>query len=388
MLPYLSSYLLELWGPFRLFASYLVLLSLGAFVGALATWYLLPRYWRFLPRDQGKPFVKDSEEAKGKPTGAGVILATICLLLWILLMPGNWRLWGMGGCLYLIMLAGFGDDCSEQPWSEMKKGLLDLLVCLLAALIYCRGEGMVIWLPLIKGSAAGGGFLLPPWLYVPGAAFLLLLSINAVNCSDGVDGLAGSLAMLALFVMGAFLYAVTGHVDIAKYLLLPHYADGARWAILIACVAGCLGGYLWHNAKPSVVLMGDAGSRFLGLLLGMTALASGNPVLILVAAPILLVNGGTGLVKLLLLRMLKRMGFDVRQPLRNVVNPQKPENFASDEEVKQQLGLVRLAHRVRFPLHDHCRKNRRWSDEQVLLRFMLMQGFLTPLLILLIVKLR
>lgn len=388
MFPYLSEYLLEIWGPFRLFGSYLVLLSMGAFAGAVANWLLLPRLWRFLPRDQGKPFVKNSEEAKGKPTGAGSIVVGISLLLWIFLMPGTWRMWGMAVCLFLVMLTGFGDDCSEKPWSEMKKGLLDFVISLAAAAIYCQCDSMVIWLPLIKGSAVGGGFLVPAWLYIPGAAALLWLSINAVNCSDGVDGLAGSLTMLALFSMGAFLYAVTGHIDISKYLLLPHYADGARWAVLIACVVGSLGGYLWHNAKPSSVLMGDAGSRFLGLLLGMSALASGNPVLVLVAAPMLLINGGTGLVKLVMLRTLKRLGFDVRQPLRNVVNPQRVENFASDDDVKKQLGLVRLAHRVRFPLHDHCRKNRNWSDTQVLVRFMLIQGFLTPLLILLIVKLR
>ena len=135
-------------------------------------------------------------------------------------------------------------------------------------------------------------------------------------------------------------------------------------------------------------MMGDAGSRFLGLLIGLCSLATGNPAMLLVVAHILLLNGGTGLVKLLLLRLLKKLGFDVRQALSNVPNPINPKNFATDEEVEKQIALVRFIQRYRFPIHDQCRKNLNWSDTQVLVRFMLLQAVTTPFFILMFIKLR
>ena len=75
-------------------------------------------------------------------------------------------------------------------------------------------------------------------------------------------------------------------------------------------VAGAFASYLWYNAEPSEVLMGDAGSRMLGLAIGVAVLATGNPLLIFVFAPMVVLDGGTGLVKVALLRVFKLLGFD------------------------------------------------------------------------------
>lgn len=388
MLPYLSEILVNAWGPFRLLSSHAVLIFLGALLAGAVTWYVLPRFWKYLPHDQGKAFVKDSEKAKGKPTAAGIIMVTVFTVTLTAVMPLSWRFTGMTAVLFITMLTGFGDDVSTKPWGQLKKGLLDLIVSVAAALCISGLQDVTVWLPFVKGASAGGSFIVPLWIYVPTAACILWISINAVNCSDGVDGLAGSLALLTLLFMGIFLYSITGHVTIAKYLLLPHYADGAQWAVMMFTACGMLAGYLWHNASPSAVMMGDAGSRFLGLLIGVAALASGNPFMLLVAAPILLANGGTGLVKLILLRILRRLGYDVRLPLSRVPNPINPKNFATDEEAERQIGIVKVINRYRFPIHDQCRKNMNWSDTQVLVRFMLLQGMITPLLVVLFIKLR
>ncbi len=102
-----------------------------------------------------------------------------------------------------------------------------------------------------------------------------------------------------------FSTAFLGHKDVSAYLLLPHYANGPAWAMLAFSMIGCLASYLWYNCNPSVVLMGDAGSRPIGLLLGVLVLASGNPFLVLVVATVVLVNGGTGLLKVALLRFFR-----------------------------------------------------------------------------------
>jgi phospho-N-acetylmuramoyl-pentapeptide-transferase len=208
------------------------------------------------------------------------------------------------------------------------------------------------------------------------------MTINATNCSDGIDGLAGTLTLLSLFYLAGFLYLVVGHRDNAAHLLVPHNPEGARWAVLLMTAGGGLAGYLWHNAEPSRVLMGDAGSRFLGLLVGLAVLAAGNPFLIIVVAPVVLANGGSGILKIALLRCLGKLGFDIRPP--RLREPPAPAAGADAE----QHPVVVLLHKVRFPLHDHCRRNLGWSNSQVLLRFLLLQMFITPLLLGLLVKIR
>lgn len=388
MLPYLASLLQKYWGPLRLLNSHLTLLILGACLSGFLTVFLLPRLWKFLPHDQGKLFVKDSELAQGKPTGAGLIIVSLITLTLILVMPPIPSLWGIFLCLFISMLTGYLDDASAKPWGQLKKGLLDLFVSAAAAFLVAGGKPIEIWFPLVKGPLDGGAFLMSFWLFWPLATALLWLCINVVNCSDGVDGLAGTLALLGLMTMGAFLYGIIGHQWTAKYLLIPHDKHGALWAAMIYTAAGGLAGYIWYNAKPSKVLMGDAGSRFLGLLIGLSALASHNFFLVLVAAPVLIIDGGAGLVKLTLIRICKKFGCDTRPPLRNFPQAQNPANFATDEEFAKQILLVRLLHSFRCPVHDHCRKNLNWSDTQVLVRFCLIQAFLMPLFILILIKLR
>ncbi|MDT8392088.1 MAG: phospho-N-acetylmuramoyl-pentapeptide-transferase [Lentisphaeria bacterium] len=376
MFPQIAPYLTELWGPFRLLESYLVLIGLGTCAAGLTTWIGLPRLWHVLPRDRGRENAVNAVKAVGKPTGGGFLVILMTIPWLFLVLPVNPRLSGVVGCLLLCMLTGYLDDRSHTPWSEFRKGFLDFVIALLTCLAICGGGNMTIWLPLVKTV-----FIMPPWLFIPLGTVVLWLAVNAVNCSDGVDGLAGTLVMLSLFYLGGFLYVVIGHEKIADYLLVPHNVHGADWAILVFTVAGALAGYLWHNAEPSAILMGDAGSRSLGLLIGVAVLVSGNPFLILVVAPVILLNGGAGLVKLVLLRMMKKMGFDTAKP------DGKPAR-EDGSRARAQYHFLRLLHSIRFPLHDHVRHRRKWSNTQVLLRFALIQAFLTPFLLLLLVKLR
>lgn len=356
----------------RLFSSHIVLLSIGLLTACVLTWILLPKFWERLPHDHGKALVPGGEVSKGKPTGAGVILSLICLPILILVVPPDWSVYGVIATLMAAMFFGFKDDASDVPWGQLKKGLLDFACSLLAAFFMCKGTDTVLWLPFYKGT-----LLVSPYIYVPCATLILLLAINAMNCSDGVDGLAGSLGLISLISLSALLYLVLGYKPVASYLLLPHYPDSAKWAIMASTVAGAFGGYLWYNAEPSKVLMGDAGSRMLGLLIGVTVLATGNPLLILVFSPVVLANGGTGLVKILMLRFFKKLGFDTT-----------PTSKLSPERAAEQLGIIKEMHKVRFPLHDHCRKNLHWTNAQVLIRFVLIQSLLIPFLFALFMKVR
>ncbi|MCR5290212.1 MAG: phospho-N-acetylmuramoyl-pentapeptide-transferase [Treponema sp.] len=344
------------FGPARLLQSYTVLIVIALYTGFLVTEKLLPHMYRFLPSDRGREFTLTAEAAKGKPTGSGCIFITIFVVECFLVVPMTIQQVGIVVLTWLTMLTGFLDDNSITSWGEYKKGLLDLLISLAAAfLLYCtfaatNTEGTVsFWLPFITHLIR-----IPMPVYVVFATILLWASINTTNCTDGVDGLSSTLVLIALITLGSLFYFVLGHTKIAAYLLVPHLIDGASWAVITFALAGVLMGYLWHNAFPSHVLMGDAGSRALGFFIGTAVLITGNPFIILATSSIIFINGGMGLMKVFLLRFFK----------------------------------IHIFENVRFPLHDHMRKNHGWSPTQVLIKFMIMQLLITVALIGIIFKVR
>ena len=110
-----------------------------------------------------------------------------------------------------------------------------------------------------------------------------------------------------------------------------------KYLILLFCV--CILGYLWYNATPSRLLMGDAGSRAMGLFIAICALKSSAPILFVPVALVLILDGGLGLLKVFLLRFLK----------------------------------IHILKNVRTPLHDHVRKVWQWSNTQTVFRFAIIQ---------------
>jgi len=339
---------MQFYGPFRLFNSYLFLGGIGTAIAALATLLTLPRLWQYLPHDRGREHAINAEQARGKPVAAGVIFVPIFVIVALLVLPFEWRYLGILVCVLLSCVEGYLDD-RGKGWSEYALGVVDLVICGIAAITLCQFQNFEIWLPLLKAPLT-----VTPWIYIPLATAVLWLMINATNCTDGVDGLSASLAILAFIYLGGILYGIVGHTDISRYLLVPHYVDGADWALMAFAMVGCLAGYLWHNSLPSAVLMGDAGSRPMGLLIGILVLAAGNPFLIFVVAGIVLVNGATGMLKVALLRFLK----------------------------------IKIFKSVRYPLHDHLRHTLGWSNTQVLVRFVLLQAVGTPILLILLFKVR
>jgi len=336
------------WGPLRLFNSFFFLAAVGFAVSALATWIALPRLWGRLPTDRGRAFAVDADKSLGKPVSAGLIFVTIFCVAALLFVPLTARPLLTLPFMVAAMIVGFLDD-RRGGFSEYQLAAMDLAIALGAALVIYGLKPTTIWLPGWKDT-----IVLSPWLATPIAAGVIWLAINATNCSDGVDGVSGSLSATAMMLLGGLLYAVLGNEQVARHLHIPFIPEGANWAIMAFLMVGCVAGYLWYNAPPSQVLMGDAGSRPIGLMIGMLVVATDNPLFLALVGSMLLLNGATGLVKVALLRFFR---------------------------LKVLAG-------VRFPLHDHCRRELGWSNSQVLVRFMLVHLGLSALLVILALKVR
>ena len=332
----------------RLLGSYFVLAVAGTLVTALVTWRLLPAFKGFLPTDHGRAHAVDAAASRGKPLGAGVVLVGVTVLSITVFVPYNFEIYGVLPLLIVAAAVGFIDDRSGGL-SELTLGLWDLALALFAAYLLFGLAPAAIWLPFTSET-----FLLPGWLNVAVATGVIWFSINAVNCNDGVDGLSASLSAISISALGALFYFVIGHGTQSAYLLVPHDPNGANWGLGCALVVGVLAGYLWHNVPPSSVLMGDAGSRPIGFFLGVLIAVAQNPFLLVFCAFMILLNGGTGLAKVALLRFLR----------------------------------IRIFSGIRFPLHDHMRSSLGWSTTQVLARFTLMHIALTSILLAFLLKVR
>lgn len=352
MLFYISGLLSSVFGPMRLLQSYLVLIAIAFYVGFFLTVFVLPRFYTRLPKDRGREFTVSSEAAKGKPTGGGVVFITIfVVMIFLLIIPSVTQISALI-LTWLVMLTGYLDDRALTPWGEYRKGFLDLALSLVTAfvLFYSYFNGSVsYWIPFMSQSIP-----VHPAVFFVVSVLILWFSINTTNCTDGVDGLSGTLILTALISLGAVFYFIIGNVKVSAYLLIPHRVDGAQWALICFSLSGALMGYLWHNAYPSKVMMGDAGSRALGFFIGMLVIISGNPFLLLMTSGMILLNGGAGLVKVALLRFFH----------------------------------IRIFRNIRFPLHDHMRKNLQWSSTQVLIKFLILQLLITVAVFAVLFKIR
>lgn len=287
----------------------------GVLFAFFITFLCLKFPFSFLPKDQGRLYAVNGAQSKGKIRGVGLILALTFIISTLLFLPISREYIVYCILLFAMMLSGYLDDAAKNPWSDYKKGAIDLVLAVLTMWNFVNYNDTMIQI----GSFS---WEVPVALYFALGVILIWVSINVTNCTDGVDGLCASLCCVS-FTAFAILFPKA----------LGNYA--ASCLILVAILLA----YLCFNSKPSSMLMGDAGSRALGFYLAVIAMKSGQPLLFILLAAVLIVDGGIGLVKIFLLRFLK----------------------------------ISILKNTRTPLHDHARKGKEWSDTQVVFRFTIIQ---------------
>ena len=206
-----------------------------------------------LPHDHGRAFAVNGELSKGKARGSGLIFVLCIALVTLAVVPFKAEYVIYTVLLIASMLSGYFDDAAETAWNEYKKGLIDLVIAVVAGVTYLNFNGTEV-------NFLSWSFSLPYAVYLILIIVLIWASINVVNCTDGVDGLSASLAVVSI---GTF--------------LLAYWEELGDYATAGIVFIGALLAYLWQNAKPSTLLMGDAGSRAMGFFLAVLALKSSHP---------------------------------------------------------------------------------------------------------------
>lgn len=295
----------------------------GILFAFIATVAATAKLQGLLPKDSGREYAHDGKLSAGKPRGAGIIFVVVFVVTAIIFVPINAELVIYLLLMMVCMMTGFLDDASKTPWGEYKKGFLDLCVAALVAANYLRYNDNVIDLAFVDVQ-----IVIPPVLFAILTVILVWGSVNVTNCADGVDGLSGTLTIISIMTI---------------YVVDRLRGTGGNVPYLILLFAVCILGYLWFNATPSKLMMGDAGSRSMGLFISIAILKTGSPLLYIPIALILILDGGLGLVKVFLIRFLK----------------------------------IHILKNVRTPLHDHVRKVWNWSNTQTVFRFAIIQIILS-----------
>lgn len=229
----------------------------------------------------------------GTPTMGGVlILFSLTFATLLLADLTNVHVWLALGVTLGFGMVGFIDDYQKLTRrnsagiSGRQKLAAQFAIALLAAfvLVYLPGFTSTVTMPFLKDVRLDLG-----WFYIPFATFVMVGASNAVNLTDGLDGLAIGPVIITGATYAIFTY-VSGHVEIAKYLQVPYIAGAGEVAVFCGALAAAGLGFLWFNAYPAQMFMGDTGSLSLGAALGMAALICKQEVVLVIAGGVFVVE--------------------------------------------------------------------------------------------------
>ena len=316
--------------------------------GALLTAFIIavvsgPRFIRWLKSKQGEgqPIRSDGPQThlakKGTPTMGGlliVVAGVVSVLLWA--NPANPYVWITLGVFVGFGAIGFADDylkltkrntagISGKRRLMMEFGL-SFAAC--AAMICLENGSMatILTIPFFKNILIDIG-----WFYIPFALIVIVGTANAVNLTDGLDGLVSVPIIMSVSVFMVISY-LAGHAVFAEYLKIYYVQHASELAVVAGALIGGTLGFLWYNAHPAQVFMGDTGSLALGGALGTLAVATKHEIVLAIAGGVFVVEALSDII---------------------------------------QVGSFKLRHKRVFlmaPIHHHFEK-KGWSETTVVVRF-------------------
>ncbi len=290
-------------------AALLTALALALLIGPVAIRRLRMRSIGEKVRDDGPA----SHQIKnGTPTMGGVLI--VLALLGSVLLWGSWdsrHLWVLVAVTVLYALIGMLDDFwklrrGRGITARLKFSLQVLAGTGIAMALYLSATDPVetrMFFPVVKEWQFDLG-----WMFVPLAAFMLVLMSNAVNLTDGLDGLAIMPAVMVAGGLGVFAYA-TGHVAFANYLGIPHVPMAGEMIVYCAALVGAGLGFLWFNTYPAQVFMGDVGALAIGAALGALAVMLRQEIVLLLMAGVMMMETLSVAIQVVSFRLTRRRIF-------------------------------------------------------------------------------
>lgn len=233
------------------------------------------------------------QKKKGTPTFGGVFILGSALLACALC--GNFFSFPFLIVLFVTIsyfcLGGLDDYLkvlkkNSKGVSARQKLLWQFATALIASyvMIQYNVTDSKLYFPFLKEPLLDLG-----WWYVPFAAFVIVGSSNALNLTDGLDGLAIGPTIISAATLG-FLSYVSGHIELADYLFIPYVADVGELLVLTGALIGAGVGFLWYNSYPAEIFMGDVGSLSLGGCLGTIAVLTKNEFLFVLIGGIFVIE--------------------------------------------------------------------------------------------------
>jgi phospho-N-acetylmuramoyl-pentapeptide-transferase len=327
------------------------------FIAFCLTLFLLPRYIAWAQaRKANQPinkYVPAHGDKSKTPTMGGAVFITATVVATLLSARLD-NLYVLGGLLTLVGFAAVGlkDDLGKILSGDNlaglsargKMGMLVVVSGAVSALLYFGGFPTTFYLPFIKTPLFDMGlFAIPFWMLV------MLATSNAVNLTDGLDGLATVPTVIGLGTLGIITY-ITGHAIFSKYLLLPFIPGVGEVTIVAAALAGGLLGFLWYNCYPAEIFMGDTGSLSIGAFLAYMAILGKSEVLLILIGIIFVIE---------------------------------------TVSVILQVGSWKIRQKRVFlmaPIHHHF-EMKKWAENKIIVRFWMI-AFLANLLALITLKIR
>jgi len=249
----------------------------------------------------------------GTPTMGGIFIilsVVISIILWIDF--SSWKVWLCLGSLIAFGLIGFIDDYlkvskkNSDGLSGRGKLIGQFIIALAVVLVlYFYGESGItdLYIPFFKDPVVDMGIF-----WIPFGVLLIMGTSNAVNFSDGLDGLLAGLLIL-VFITLAVLSYLSGHLNFSEYLGIP-YIPGAGEVMIfcLAAVGACIG-FLWFNSHPADVFIGDVGSLSLGGVVAVIALIIKKELLILIIGGVFVLEIASVIIQVLSFKLRKKRVF-------------------------------------------------------------------------------
>ncbi len=282
----------------------------------------------------------------GTPTMGGILIliaVVISVLLWQ-------DLWNYYTWLSLFSLIGFGaigfvDDylkvfrkSSAGLQARFKFSAQVVVSLIIVLIIYFKDTeyATLLYVPFFKYPVLDLSVM-----YIPFAVILLVGFSNAVNLTDGLDGLASGLLILVGLAMGIITY-LTGRADYAEYLQIPYIRDSGELMILSFALVGACIGFLWYNSHPAEVFMGDTGSLSLGGTIGVLALMTKKEILVIIIGGVFVLEAVSVIIQVVSFKLTGKRVFKMA------------------------------------PLHHHF-ELKGWAESKVVIRFWIIGGLFTIL---------